>query len=170
MYHYVLTVMSVYYVSLCINGYVCLYYLLFVLRGPFEPLHQPDFACHLSIYQIWVKTSFELPLGRRSCPRNIIPETVTLELPDRLFYNPILRNVCPQTVGNLNCFPSCVTVTHLILELWTVLNSHGIEEQALVSLCPKQKNWRCQTSFSMTPHSKISVCRLWVIWLFPTPV
>ena len=90
-------------------------------------------------------------------------EKEKLEVAEGFVYNPTLENKGLPIVGNLTSPPPRAATTHFILELITVMNSHGVGEQALAILCPKKKNWRWQTGMFITPHSQNEDCRLWVI-------
>ena len=60
---------------------------------------------------------FELPWDWRASTSIIMPKTEKLEVPDKLLYDPTLKNKCRPIVGNLTFFHPCVTVTYLILEV-----------------------------------------------------
>ena len=126
-------------------------------------------GCNSKIWQVWVKTSFELPLGWRKSPRNIIPEIGKLQSLDRLYYNPILENVGLPLVGNLTSPHPCVAVTHFILELWTVFSSHGVGEQALVLIMPKTETLEVPDKLFYNPTVENEYLLLWVIWWFFPP-
>ena len=102
-------------------------------------------------------------MGWRIRTRNIIPETGKLQLPDSLFYNPILENVGVTLVGNLTFPHPCVLVNHFILELRAVLNSHGIGEQALVMIMPKIETLEVPDRLFYNPTLEIEYLLLWVI-------
>ena len=84
-------------------------------------------------------------------------------MPDSLFYNPILENVGVTLVGNLTFPYPCVSVTRFILELRSVLNSHGIGEQALVMIMPKIETLEVPDRLFYNPTLEIEYLLLWVI-------
>ena len=60
-----------------------------------------------------------------------MPEIETLDVTDRNVYNPTHEYIRLLSVGNFHFLCSRVAAAHYILELRTVLNSHGVGEQAV---------------------------------------
>ena len=85
--------------------------------------------------------SFELPWDRRTSTSIDNALNRNIRSSRQAFYNPTLENEYLLLWVIWRFFPPCTTVTPLILELLTVFNSHGVREQSLAILCPKQKNW-----------------------------
>ena len=68
-----------------------------------------------------------------------MPEKEELEVPERICYTPTRKTERPPISENLTSITPCAAANHNILEVGTVLNSHGTGEQLLTILCLKLK-------------------------------
>ena len=131
------------------------------------PFYHPCVTVIHFILKLWTVLNYH-GIGEQT-PVILCPKQKNWRCPTSFFITPHSKTSFWQLWVIIPFYPPCVTVIHFILKLWTVLNYHGIGEQTPVILCPKQKNWRCPTSFFITPHSKTSFWQLWVIIPFYPP-